>query len=559
MFVFANIILVLLGVQTLDNFLIGFSNRPILAIFLLIIASLILKKAFDIESLIENTFSKSTNYKSYLLKMTAFVAAMSSFFNNTPVVALLIPSVCQWGKKNKIQPSKLLIPLSYAAILGGMMTIIGTSTNLVLNGFLLQSGIEPFGFFDFLPLGLLVSVGCIGFIVIFGENLLPNKRDVMDEFETTPKDYLVETRIATDSHLIGKTIREANLRGLKGVYLIEIIRNKEKITPVAGDIMLQDKDSLIFAGNVGNIMDLVHFENGIELPNSSIMDEIKPTNVIEAIIPANSYLGGILVKDSNFRERFNAAIIAIHRNGERVIGSTGKVRLEFGDLLLISVGENFNSQNVNRDLHIISKIKNEQKPNSKTVKGFLWMILALLGLTAANVIPFFVFLMVLVGGSLLIRLLNMDDLKRAIDYNLLAILVSALAFGEVMIKSGAAHVLTDAVLWVVGDSCFTSLTIGLFFLTVLLTSFVTNVAAISIMFPIALGLSTNLELDGKALYMSIAFAASAAFITPFGYQTNMMVMNPGNYISKDFMKIGLPLTFIYFCICIGYLSIVYKP
>ncbi|MEM8568356.1 MAG: SLC13 family permease, partial [Bacteroidota bacterium] len=324
-FLFASLAMVVLGIITPRQVLEGFSNQSIASVAIVILLTAGVRENFNIELFLDKVFGGLKSYRSFLLSMMAKVAILSSFVNNTPVVVLMTPYVFNWGRKNNISPSKLLIPLSYATILGGMITLIGTSTTLVLNGFLMESKLPPIDPIDLLITGLSVSIIGILFLVLFSSKLLPSRTDIMERFELNKREYLIEKRLSNNSKLIGKSVIEGGLRNLNGVYLVEIIRNEKLITPVAPDETIQKDDILIFAGNTDNIIDLTLTDIGIELPPKLAPSTSGKVNVVEAVVSANSSLLGKTVKESNFRERYNAAVIAIHRNGEKLSGKIGRI------------------------------------------------------------------------------------------------------------------------------------------------------------------------------------------------------------------------------------------
>ncbi len=366
-FLFAALVLVVFGIITPREVLEGFSNQSIASVAIVILITAGVRENFKIELFLDKIFGGLKSYKAFLLSMMSKVAVLSSFVNNTPVVVLMTPYVFSWGRKNNISPSKLLIPLSYATILGGMITVIGTSTTLVLNGFLMENKLSPINPIDLLLVGFSVTVVCILFLVVFSGKLLPSRTDIIERFELNKREYLIEKRLSNNSKLIGKSVIEGGLRNLNGVYLVEIVRNEELITPVAPEEIIQEEDILIFAGNTDNIIDLTLTDIGIELPPKLAPSTDGKINVVEAVVSANSSLLGKTVKESNFRERYDAAVIAIHRKGEKLSDKIGRIRLKAGDVLLMYTGDQFISRvDLFKDLYIIAGEEKEihtGKPN----------------------------------------------------------------------------------------------------------------------------------------------------------------------------------------------------
>jgi di/tricarboxylate transporter len=293
-----------------------------------------------------------------MAKMMTTVGILSSFVNNTPIVALFTPYVFNWGKRNMISPSKLLIPLSFATIIGGMITLIGTSTTLVLNGFMVETTGQAISSMQLLLIGSLVFVPSIIFLTVIGPKLLPERKDQIAEFEGNIKDYLTETLVGKKSKLIGQSVGDAGLRNLRGVYLVEIIRLEEKIAPVSPNMIIKENDNLIFAGDTEKVMDLVNSGLGLSFPKQVQKVSKGNVEIIEGVLNNGSSLIGKKVKDTDFRNRYNAAIVAIHRNGERLSGKIGDMVLKSGDLLMLFAGADFLDRvDLYRDLYVISKIK----------------------------------------------------------------------------------------------------------------------------------------------------------------------------------------------------------
>jgi len=542
----ANLVFVITGILTVPELLEGLSNQSIISILVLILLAAGIRKNFEIERLFDRVYQNIKSYRGFLLAMMGKVALVSSIMNNTPVVAAMTPYVFDWGRKNRIAPSKLLIPLSYATICGGMITLIGTSTTLVLNGFLLGSGLASLNTWHIFYCGITVSVIVILFIVLTGHKLLPEKSHLLEDFDKNNREYLVETCLTENSSLIGKTITSGGLRHLSGAFLVEIIRGDQLISPVDPEEVIENQDILIFAGDTNHIIDLVTRSSGLMLPSSASVLKHQQHKLIELVVSNHSNLIGRRIQETDFRNRYNAAIVAMHRNGERLSGKIGEQVLQAGDLLLVYAGNKFENQlDLYRDLFVISQLKEIRKPASNKI-----LAISLIATTAAVLLisgkfSLLLSLLIIIAMMAGFNLISMHDVKREIDLNLIAILVFSLAMGTAVVKSGAGDLIAQVIIdyfyhW--GNGTVLAM---LLLVTALLTSFVSNVGAVSVTFPVALALGETLPIDSGALYLGIAFAASAAFSTPIGYQTNLMVYGPGGYNFKDFLKIGFPVTLIY--------------
>ena len=395
-FLLAVLIFTIVGILEADEVLSGLSNQAIASIILLVIITAGLRKNFRLEYLFDRIFRKARSYRGFLLRMMSQVAILSSGINNTPVVALMTPYVFDWGKRNQIAPSKLLIPLSYATIMGGMITLIGTSTTLVLNGFLYDYNLTPINPWDLLIIGSSVTIAGIGFIVLFGYKLLPDHKDTLQSFTSNQREYLVETRLSGKSSLIGQSVRGAGLRNLEGVYLVEIHRGDNYFSPVPPYETLQKNDTLIFAGDTDNIMDLVSSHKGLSLPRDAHDYDKDQNEVIEAVVGGNSYLIGRTVKEAEFRNRYDAAIIAIHRSGERISGKIGDIEIESGDVLLVYSGPDFqNRVDLYRDMFIISKLRQIADPGLKKTYALILIIVCALVLLITKGLTLFPSLLII--------------------------------------------------------------------------------------------------------------------------------------------------------------------
>ncbi|UZS00165.1 SLC13 family permease [Chondrinema litorale] len=558
-FLIGVMVLLVSKVLSPDKFLSGFANQQVITIVLLVLISAGLRKNFNISSIFDGLFIAAKSARSFLATMMVFVASVSAFINNTPMVAMMTPYVYDWGKRKNVPPSKLLIPLSYATMLGGMITVVGTSTNLVLQGFLEQNNVPLLSYKDFLYLGLLVTLVGIIFILFIGYHLLPGNKDKLELFKESAREYLVETKISEISELIGKTVSEAKLRNLKGVYLVDIVRSGKIISPVSPKEQLLVDDKLIFAGDTHKIVELVQSNNGLLLPKPNGDFIGNNLEITEVVIPVNSPLAGQMVKDSNFRNYYDAAIVAIHRNGERLRGKIGEIKLQVGDLLLLTTGNDFYKRNdALKGLYVISQIQKSEPDNYVNGRIFLGIMGVVILLILTGFLTLFMGLLILFASLVVLKLFGVNDIRKEMDFNLIAILVCALAIGNAMIETGAAKLVADLLMSFITPFGNIGLLTGLFFLTVLLTTFITNAAAVSIVFPIAYSLCSEMNLNGTPYYIAIAFAASAAFMTPIGYQTNLMVYGPGGYKFGDYFKIGLPLTLIYSAVCLIFIILRYN-
>jgi di/tricarboxylate transporter len=543
-FVLSAMAMVLIGIITIDDLLLGFSNKQILVIFLLMILTTGLQQYLG-NSLFTKIFSQGLSSSVFRLRMMIFVAGFSSFLNNTPVVAFMMPYVKNWSNENGLAASKFLIPLSFATILGGMITMVGTSTNLVLNGLVIQSGYPSLHFTDFLFLGLILTLLGVTYLYFFSDKLLPAHVDTKQKLIENLQNYLVETVIEANAKIIGKSIEEAGLRHLKDLFLVEIHRQGRVIALVDPTEQLFENDQLFFAGNPNAILKLINENNGLKFPESTHVLQNGFFELTEAIIPSGSDLVGKSLKSSSFRDKYKASVISIFRNGQKVAGNLGEIYLAAGDLLLILSKRLKNSGANSKSLLYVEqrgKIVGNQSW-SKLLAVFLSLVFLIAGIS--NFLDLFLAVMIAIGVLVFSKLLSLEQIRNTLDIDLAIILISSLAIGLGLSKSGTADFLIDKLLYfTISYPVWLNLSM-LFLTTLVLTSLISNVATVSIMFPFALSMAEQLNLHPTPFFVTIAFAASADFVTPIGYQTNLMVMGPGNYSFGDYTRIGFPLTLIY--------------
>lgn len=551
------------GVLTPREMLGGFANEQVAVILLLLLLGDTIRKTGVLENLFNRIFKEANTYNGFMWRMMLLVSSFSAFLNNTPLVAILMPYVHTWSKRHSIAPSKLMIPLSYAAILGGCATLIGTSTNLIVNGMVIEQkgveGLHELELFDFFAVGgPMILIGII-FMLLIGKHLLPNRKDVITDFSRKRREYLVEVQVRPRSKLIGKSIEEAELRNLKGLFLVEIHRNDHRLTAVSPTIILKENDILIFAGDTDTIADMINSNTGLKLTQVGMFSKKAHTEVREVVVSHNSTLIGKTIKEAYFRGKYDAAIIAVHRNGERISGKIGSVKLEAGDVLLLLTGVDFPERSRDTlDFYSISKVRDFQKLPP-------WKVAVLLGGTALTIllaalgfVKLFIGLIVLISVITMLGITNAKDIPKSLDFNLAAIIALALAIGTAMIKSGVAEMVALFFIHVLKPLGIWGLMFGIYAVTSILAAYITNKAAVAIIFPIAVTIAVDLNLNPIPFVLLVSFAGAANFMTPHGYQTNLMVYGPGGYSFKDYMKVGLPLTIIYMFAAVIGLGLTYN-
>lgn len=551
------------GILSPTEILRGFANEQIAVIIFLLLIGEIIRKSTLIDSMFNSFFKNTHTYKGFTTRLIFPVAALSSFMNNTPLVAIMMPYVHNWGRKNNIATSKLLIPLSFAAILGGTATLIGTSTNLVVNGMVAEQEIIP-GFksleiFDFAYVGFpMIIIGGL-YLVFFGYKLLPDNTDIKETMTEKTREYIVEVRVNRDSEYHQKTVEEANLRNLKGLFLAEIIRNGITISPVTPQSKLEENDILVFAGNTSTIADMIENNSNLKPAELGSFGRRSKTEVVEVFITPNSSLLSKTIKESNFRSKYDSAILAVHRNGEKISGKIGEVKLIAGDLLLLVTGKDFEKRsNDSNDFFVVDKVRSIEKMPTYQSILLIGGLFTSVVLSSLKIVPLFICLLVFIIALLIFKIANPKELYKGLNFNLIFIIALALALGHAMITTGLADLLSSNFLSFLQPFGIIVLLFGIYIVTEALSSVITNIGAVAIMFPITLTLAQQLDVNPKPFVLLIAYAAAASFITPIGYQTNLMVYGPGGYNFKDYMKIGLPLSIIFMIVAVGVLTLKYN-
>lgn len=562
-FLVAILFLGIFGVLTPGEILEGFGNEQVAIVLMLLLLGDIIRRTAVIERIFDRLFRSAKSFKGFQARMMIIVAAFSSFLNNTPLVAVMMPYVDNWCKKNNYSVSKFLIPLSYAAILGGSVTLIGTSTNLIVNGMVVDQkleGLEELNMFDFAYVGIpMVFIGII-YILFVGHKLLPGGEKPNAKQKQGSRQYVVTTRVRAKSNLIGKKIGETELPTIKGLELVEYRRKKEKLE-YSEDTIIKSDDHLIFSGDNERFAELVHSKSGLVVPEVGMLSKTKKTEVTELIVSQNSTLIGRQLKTIKFRARYDAAVLAIHRNGEQLTTYIQDEYLRAGDVLLVFAGEAFDSRTqTSHDFYFLSRLRDFVKIEKWKIALIFTGTLAAILLSALHIKGgLFLGLMVVIMMSLLFRITTPKELPKGIDYDLALIIVMSLALGTAMINTGAAELIADGLLTVFQPMGNVGALFGLYLITTVLAAYITNKASVGIVFPVAIVMAENLGVETPVPFvLTVAYAAAANFMTPIGYQTNLMVYGPGKYSFKDFFKIGLPLTVLYMVATVLILAYVYN-
>lgn len=525
-----------LGLIAQDELLQSYANPGLAILVLLMLVSLVLERS----PLLDLAFRRLINGHPRLavLRLSVVTASASAFLNNTAVVSALLGTI---SNQSTHPPSRLLLPLSYAALIGGITTLVGTSTNLVVNSFAVRAGLEPIGMFQLAWVGIPTALACIAVLTLTA-HWLPDRG--MSAHGRSNQGYFLEARVAEASPLIGKSIEENELRHLEGLYLVEILRDGRLISPVTPTEILASGDTLIFTGEVDKMHVLERF-SGLHVFGHQT-GTLMRSNLVEVVISNESELSNKTLRDVDFRTMFDAAVVGIRRGEKRLTGQLGRIPLRVGDALLLAVGKDFTQhRNLTRNFHVVGGIPLQPKLTRGETTAALGGFAAVVALAATGVLPLLAGLLLLLGAFVTGRLLSLGEIRRRFPFEIVLVVGGALAVARVLDTSGAAAILTDALRAAFADFGVWGAFIGIYVMTVVLTECVTNNAAAALAFPIALSTARAFDADPTPFVMIVAYAASAAFLIPSGYQTHLMVYSPGRYRTLDFIRAGIPVSLVY--------------
>ncbi len=535
----------------------GFANPGVLTVGLLFVVAAGLRETGVLDFVGQLILGRVNSGGGVLGRLAYLVLPLSAFLNNTPIVAMLIPIVLDWCRRNQTPPSKVLIPLSYMAILGGTCTLIGTSTNLVINGLMLErsvaenlspafrEGLAGMHLFEISRIGIPYAVLGLIYLFCLGDRLLPERKELLEQLGESRREYLVEMLVKPSCRLIGQTVQGAGLRHLPGLFLIEIDRNGQLIGPVGPDDVIEVDDRLVFTGVVNSIVELEKISGLV--PAADPTYEISPEKqqrrrLCEAVISTTSPLNGKTVRQANFRRAYGAAVVAVHRNGARVTNKVGDIELKPGDTLLLQTRPHF-LQTYRNDpsFYLISDVK-EWRPLRR---DRAWIAVALLVVLIVMMTTGWVettiaassiaFLMVMFGC------ISIGEARKSVEWQVLVAIASAFGVGAALQNSGAASAIAQALVDLTSIGGPIAALAGVYLLGSVMTEIITNNAAAVLLFPFCVEIARSYEVSPRPFVVALILAASASFMTPIGYQTNMMVYGPGGYRFRDFVRIGLPL------------------
>ena len=545
----ATIFLFLVGIIDARQAFSGFSNEaPIFVASLLVLARAVELSGL-LEPMVNRLFGAASGTRALLARVVLPITGASAFLNNTTLVAMTVPPVLDLSRRRRLPASRFLIPISYGAVLGGVITTIGTSTNITVSGLLSGRGMPALDLFEITPVGLVAAVVGALALLIFAPLLLPDRGSDLParvDAEEGGREFTVSMRVTEGGPLAGTSVESGGLRHLRGVFLVEIERDEQVIAPVGPVELLRGGDRLTFVGRVDDIVDLQRLR-GLESTERTQLEQLGGGghSFYEVVIGDAADLVGRTLKQIGFRARYNAAVLAIHRQGERFEGKLGEVRLRMGDTLLVLADGDFRKRwRESREFLVIAPLAGvppTRSPRAPIVAaiaiGFILVTaFDLIGLLqAALLVP-----LLLVGT----RAMSIAEARRAIDVNLIVLIAASFGLGAAVDSSGLATAIADGFVGLLGTLGPAAIVAAIYVATIALTELISNNAAAVLMFPIALAAAAGLGVDPRPFAITVLFGASLSFLTPIGYQTNMMVYGLGNYRFLDFTRVGVPVTLV---------------
>ena len=537
-------ILLVSGLLPAQLALSGFSNIGIFTIAALYVVVGALKESGATQLLRRFLVGQPQSHSQAINRILPVTTVLSAFVNNTPVVAMFTTLMQGVSKRYNIQLSRVLIPISYASIFGGLCTLIGTSTNLVIDGLVRSEGYDGFSLFELAYLGVPIAIVGLLYLKFIAPYFLPSRESSIEQFKHV-REYMVEMIIQPNSELVHRSIQDAGLRNLPGLFLVEVEREGQILSAVRPRTVLQQGDRLVFAGSPESVLELRNI-HGLVLADDQrfkLEGNRSDRRLFEAVLSPSNHMIGKTIKESRFRHRYSAVVLSVSRHGERLTGKLGGLCLQAGDTLLIEAQKGFLMRYRNSgDFLLVSKLASSDQTDERKALTAILIFIAMILLSGLGFLPVFESVVAAAGAMLITRCINFEDAGKSIDYNVLLVIACAFAVGATVTHVGLADIISGYLVAAVSTPLMALIVVYL--ATVLLTELMTNNAAAIIMLPIALSIAAGLGVQHQPFAVAIMVAASASFMTPTGYQTNLMVMGPGGYKFTDYFKVGAPLSLI---------------
>jgi di/tricarboxylate transporter len=540
----ATLVLLVLDVIDEGEAFSGFSNpAPLTVAALYVLARAVEKSGLLTPAVTGVLRGKREVDRATVARVALPTAGASAFINNTPLVGMLIPEITAWAGRRNLSASRLLLPLSYAAILGGTVTAIGTSTNLLVSGLLVQRGEDPFSLFELAPIGGLSALAGLVLLITLVPVLLPQRRAIGEDLGETSREFAVQMEVEEGGRLDGATVEEAGLRHLAGVYLVQVEQGGRVVTPVRPDERLRGGDRLTFVGLVDLIVDLQRTRGLRSTEDEHLLAVESPQHTFfEAVLGPESPLVGRTLKEADFRAHYQAAVVAIHRAGEQIRAKLGDVTLRPGDTLVVLADSDFRSRwRDGSDFLLVAALGGAPPSATRRAPLVGLVALAVIGLATFEVFTILEAAMLGAGVLLISRVLTVGEAFDAINLEVVVLIAAAFGVGAAVEGSGLAQIVADGLVGTLDPLGTVGIVLGVVLATTFLTEVITNNAAAVVIFPIALSIAISAGIDPRTMAVAVAVTASSSFLTPLGYQTNAMVYGPGGYRFGDYLRAGLPV------------------
>ena len=542
----AMVLLMAMRVVTPEQAVQGFANTGVLTIAALYVVVAGLRETGAISWVTQFAFRRPRSLLAAQARLMAVSGAISAMVNNTPVVAMFIPVAQEWSARYGFPISKLLLPMNHMAVLAGLCTLIGTSTNLVVNGLLERHlGHKGLGLFDIAWVGVPLTLAGFLYMLLAGRRLLPDREGAIEQLENA-REYAFEARVLPDGSIVGQTIAEVGLRSMKNAYVLEIERGTKLLTAVGPHEVLQAEDRLVCVGVVDAVKDMRRIPGLAVAEEQTFKLNLKHSQrtLVELVLSGSSPLLGSTVREARFRSEYDAAILSISRDGTRLPGKLGDIRLRAGDTLLVETSSDFAIRHrYDRDFLLVSPLQDSTPPNFRRAPLAVAIMALMMVGAGTGLVSLLEASFIAAGLMVALGCVTPTVARTSIEYGILVAIAASFALGVALTESGAADQIARGIAAVAGTEPLYAL-VALYLVTVVVTELVTNTACGVVMFPIAVSLSQQCHANLYPFVIAVMVASSAGFITPIGYQTNLMVYGPGGYRLADFVRFGVPLTLI---------------
>jgi len=549
------------GILTPEEAFKGMANEGMLTVAALFVVAAAVERTGALATVVDRAFGRPKSLASAQFRTMLAPAAVSAFMNNTPVVALMVPAIRDWAKKHRLSVSKLLMPMNAAVILGGLCTLIGTSTNVVISGLVAAKTGHTLGMFEISWLGVPLLVVGLAYLILASKSnwLLKDRRPAMSQSDD-PRQYSLEMLVESGSPLLGRTIEEAGLRGLEGLFLMEIDRGGHVMAAVAPTERLETGDRLVFVGAVDSVVELQKIR-GLRPATDQVFQLDGPRServLLEAVVSNTCPLVGNTIRDGRFRSTYDAVVIAVARNGERLQMKIGDIVLEPGDTLLLEASPNFlERQRSNRDFYLVSEVQGSTPPRHDQAWIACTVLLVMVLAASLELVPIVAAAFGAAAVVLVTGCISSNEARRSIEWESLLLIAASFGLAKAMDKTGLDEAIAHSTITAAGNHPHLVLA-AIYFVTMLFTELMSNNAAAVLVFPIAWQTAADMGLNPMPFVMAVTVAASCGFATPMGYQTNLMIYGPGGYKFSDYVRFGGLLNLIVMAVTVALAPLIWR-